>query len=714
MPKLTVHMIGNAHLDPVWLWNQPSGVDEALATCRTACDILDEYPEMVVTRGEAWVHQVVRQLSPATFERIKAHAATGRWAVVNGWWIQPDCNLPSAASFRKHAEISKAWFRKHLGVDVTVGYNVDSFGHTAALPALLRETGFDSYVFMRPGEHEKKLPAYLFEWQSPAGQSVTAFRITDPYTIHRVDQLQPAIEKTLGDANREIGHTMCFYGVGDHGGGPTREQVEWILEHRDFSGDVELKLSCPQAFFDAVRKSPVKLPAVRDELQYHAVGCYSVVHVAKQEMRRAETLCERAERLAENNPGDAPPDANKTIEAAWEKVLFNQFHDILAGSSIESAYEHARDDFGLAKSTARDVITHITRRHALKLPPCGHQRLVLANTGERDFSGLVHVEPWIHWTQKHLPLTLCERDGAPIITQETRPYAATPGMKGILVPVQISAASVKEIELRHEEPAKAPAGLKASSRSIYNGLLKATFGNSGPSSLACGGTELLAGPMRIAAFEDMSDTWSHDIPGFEGEQKGEFKGRARWNVIDSGALRAAAAADMTMGRSSLCWIVTADRDETILRMKIRLNWTGRHRIVKLVVPPAFKVEKRIDGIQESVLERRLNGWEYPVLDFVSVSGGSVGLAVVTRDAFSGDVQPDGTVRLTLLRCPPYAHHQPLKLAENHGFAYTDQGEHVYEISLVVMNGVNLDAVRDEIYRLSHPVVVTETTLGMRL
>ena len=112
---ITVHMIGNAHLDPVWLWRWPAGVGEALATCRTACDLLDDEPDVVFTRGDAWLYERVEALDPGLFARIKAHVAAGRWAVVGGWYVQPDCNLPLAASFRKHMEIGRRHAREKLG-----------------------------------------------------------------------------------------------------------------------------------------------------------------------------------------------------------------------------------------------------------------------------------------------------------------------------------------------------------------------------------------------------------------------------------------------------------------------------------------------------------------------------------------------------------------------------------------------------------------------
>ncbi len=149
---ITVHMIGNAHIDPVWLWRWPAGVVEVLSTCRAACDLVDRNPDFVFTRGEAWVYEQVERHDPGLFARIRRQVAGGRWKVVGGWYLQPDCNLPLDVSLHKQMEVGQRYFRERLGVGTDVGYNVDSFGHTAYLPSLLREHGFGSYVMMRPAD----------------------------------------------------------------------------------------------------------------------------------------------------------------------------------------------------------------------------------------------------------------------------------------------------------------------------------------------------------------------------------------------------------------------------------------------------------------------------------------------------------------------------------------------------------------------------------
>src|SRR5687768_8383005 len=112
----TVHLIFNAHLDPVWLWPWQAGLDEALATCRSACDRLENHPDLFFTRGEAWVYEQVEQLDPATYARIRKHVEAGRWEIVGGWWIQPDCNQPSGFAMKHQIELGKRYFQNRFGI----------------------------------------------------------------------------------------------------------------------------------------------------------------------------------------------------------------------------------------------------------------------------------------------------------------------------------------------------------------------------------------------------------------------------------------------------------------------------------------------------------------------------------------------------------------------------------------------------------------------
>jgi len=717
MNKLVVHMIGNAHLDPVWLWRLPAGIDEAIQTCRTACDLLDEYPDLYITRGEAWVHKTIQRIDPALFGRIRNHAASGRWAVVNGWWIQPDCNLPTAESFRMHGKMGTSYFRENLGVTVTVGYNVDSFGHNAMIPTFLREAGMDSYCFMRPGPHEKELPANLFTWQSSAGDSVTAFRISGAYTSWDVAAMRKVLDESIAAANLDLGHTMSFYGVGDHGGGPTRQQVEWILANRNYRDGVELRLSHPRAFFDAVAQSGVPLPLVTGELQYHAIGCYSVQHRFKQEMRRTEELATQARRTIEAWPDEAGPDAARRLGEAWDMILFNQFHDILAGSSIKTAYDDAFAQLGFARTIAEDIIVTATRRRNIAQPPKPGHCLTLFNLSDKRHAGYVEFEPWTGWHAER-NVTLVDESGAIVPSQTIVQEAAAGGISKVLIRADLPAMGRKVVEMR---PGGAAPEFTEPQAVIEKSGIDLKLSPDGPSQLTLldTGTSFLSGDgIRVVSFQDTSDTWSHGIDKYAGPVAGEFKGVEPWTVFEVGPLKLTMIKLLKFSDSSLVWRIIWRVGDPIIRMRLRLHWKGAFCVLKMLIPTMFNGEERVAGCPGGAVTRPLDGREYPFHDFAVLGGGpsaprGAALGVVTADAYGVDVSKDGLIRLTLLRSPVYAHHDPLTLPSPNYFPNTDQGIHEYEIALVPMNILSMETVLDEVNRQRRTIWISESTRGMK-
>ena len=163
------YMIGNAHLDPIWLWRWQEGCGEVLQTFRSALDRLNEYDDFVFTCSSAAYYKWVEDIDPDMFNEITARVKEGRWVPVNGWWVQPDCNMPSGESFARQALYSQLYYYEKFGRISHTGYNVDSFGHNANIPMVLRQGGMSAYVMMRPEPHEiPTCPARLYGKQATA------------------------------------------------------------------------------------------------------------------------------------------------------------------------------------------------------------------------------------------------------------------------------------------------------------------------------------------------------------------------------------------------------------------------------------------------------------------------------------------------------------------------------------------------------------------
>ncbi|MDZ7373978.1 MAG: alpha-mannosidase, partial [candidate division KSB1 bacterium] len=331
-----IHLIANAHIDPVWLWDWREGLREILATFAAACSLIEEHAEYRFTASSASFYRRVQELDPPLLERIRQHVAEKRWAVVGGWWVEPDVNIPCGEALIRQGVYGKRFFHTLLGCDVKVAFNPDTFGHPEGLPKILGALGQDTYVFMRPGEREKPLPP-LFRWRSADGSEVLAIRVLYGYgsdgqeLVRKLRRLWELLESL------DLPALACFYGTGDHGGGPGRESLR-ILEEVRRQGAIPLVHSDPIGYREAVRAAEGQLPVVQDELQHHARGCYSVNRRIKLRNRRAEhalLAMERWAALAWRVLGERYP--QEPLEAHWQELLFWQFHDVLAGTCIEAA-----------------------------------------------------------------------------------------------------------------------------------------------------------------------------------------------------------------------------------------------------------------------------------------------------------------------------------------------------------------------------------------
>src|SRR5579884_1451179 len=152
--RRVLHIIAYSHIDAAWLWPWRDGANLALTTFRSALDRMREHPAFCYSHSSAQHYRWVRQSDPTMFSEVQQRIREGRWEVVGGWPVEPDCNIPSTESFARQALYGAPYCRSELGVDVNIGFNPDSFGHAWGLPTILRSAGYRYYVFMRPNEKE--------------------------------------------------------------------------------------------------------------------------------------------------------------------------------------------------------------------------------------------------------------------------------------------------------------------------------------------------------------------------------------------------------------------------------------------------------------------------------------------------------------------------------------------------------------------------------
>jgi len=349
--RFTLWFDANAHIDAAWLWREGETVEVCRNTFTSVLDMMDARPDFTYTQSAAAYYDWMERLAPDVFKRIEARVKDGRWEVVGGMWVEPDCNLPDGQSWARHLLYAKRYFQKKLGANVTIGYNPDSFGYNWNMPQLYREAGIDALITQKIGWSERNVfPHRVFWWEAPDGSRVLACfpfnyvnTIENPYSL--ADQLRQ-FESNTGFTDMPV-----LFGVGDHGGGPTPEMLGRVAHLKTLDVYPSIRMGTLGAYLGWLKgRDLAGIPVWRDELylEYHR-GTYTTQSETKKSNREGEILLTNAEKIstiASLFGKEYPAD---DLEGAWKDILFNQFHDILPGSGIREVYIDAAERFARAR-----------------------------------------------------------------------------------------------------------------------------------------------------------------------------------------------------------------------------------------------------------------------------------------------------------------------------------------------------------------------------
>lgn len=338
MKRRTCFLVCNAHLDPVWLWPWEDGMVEAISTFRVAAEFCENHPDFVFNHNETLLYEWVERNDPELFARIRKLVKKGKWNPAGGSFLQPDLVAASGESLIRQYLLGKRYFAAKFGVEPRTAYNFDSFGHPVGLIQILAGCGFDSYVFCRPGTTQCALPIGIFRWRHPSGAEILARRSDDHYLT------QGHIRRQMRDGAfpqhyATEGDFLYLWGIGNHGGGPSREEYAQLRELCADYPEIDFVESTPEAFFRhaLATRDLRRFPVVERDLKPCYEGCYTSMLRVKQQHRSMENLMRLTETLAAmawwRRQRDYPAD---DLRVAWKDVLFSEFHDILPGSGVPS------------------------------------------------------------------------------------------------------------------------------------------------------------------------------------------------------------------------------------------------------------------------------------------------------------------------------------------------------------------------------------------
>lgn len=727
-----VHLICQAHIDPIWIWDWEEGFTEALATFEVAADLLDAYPEFVFNHNESVLYAWTKELKPELFARIKRHVKDGRWVISGGWFLQPDCNLPSGESFARQILLGCKFFRDELGAVPKVAYNLDSFGHHGNMPQFLKLAGYETYVHFRPMPWEKPLEDHIYRWRGVDGTEIAALR--PPciwYCTHPGDTLLAKIENMRKLALERKRHVTAFWGAGNHGGGATRAELEAVRTVLEQSPEAAHS-SLEQFARDHVLPHLADKPVTQGELQKCFTGCYTSIMGIKQANRRGEGLALAAERYAalawwlldESYPAE-------TLESVWQDVLFNQFHDIIAGSVYREGARSSAEMMGRASTNAREVMlraqTALTRSTENKKPLT--IRLLNPHPEARRVPAMVHAQLATHpyfVRGKHIAVFDAENR---LVTRQLLAYRRNTAewRSTILFEADLPAMGIAEYrievqgpEFTKEQLEKLPeshtelqdASCPVADHSPWHKVKKKAIHVVAQSYSASvcrktgrlislvnkeSGAEMLGSPSgRLLVREDNNDAWGGtqlaygtEVGAFElpskkdladiAGQYGAQEPAPAVRVVASGPLLTVVEVVLAYRRSTARLRYLFHRNFPNVDIELLLQWNERRRALQYEFATAVDGPQYAVEIPHAAIVRPRGNGEEPAGRWSMLFNEELAFALV-NDGPGGLEVTKNVLRQTLVRTPSFVGGNQVP---NPGFIqeHMDLGEHLYQFKL---------------------------------
>lgn len=705
--KDQLHLICNAHIDPYWQWEWEEGVAAAISTFRTAADCCDLSKTFIFCHNEAILYQWIEKFDPALFRRIRKLVAAGRWHIMGGWFLQPDCNMPCGESFVRQMLVGKRWFMEKFGVEPRTAINFDSFGHTRGLVQLLRKGGYDSYIAMRMGENPKPPPE--FTWVGYDGSEITVKRGEGWYSTplgKAAEQVREFKEKTM--EGRPV--TMRLWGVGNHGGGPSRKDVMDLDALIEASSDCEIRHSTPEEFFAALRASGMKLPRVERDLNAWAIGCYTSQVRIKQKHRLLENELFAAEKMLANAAMQGrlayPSD---DLRSVMRDLATAQFHDILPGSSVQNVEEAGLRllDHGLETLSRDKALAFFALADGQPAAAEGEIPIMIYNPHPWPVAGVWECEFMLadsNW-QDQFTIATAFQDGRKLPSQIEKENSnlALDWRKRVVFSAELAPSSMNRFDCRLEVLPRRPAPQvrPENGRICFdNGRMRFEIDTATglPASYSVDGTEFLRpDAFRLLVMKDNEDPWGMLVSQYrDGDgafslllpaEGSRFSGLRPENVVESvrviedGSVRMVVEAVFGFGNSFAVQTYRLPKSGTEFEVQVRVFWNEKNRMLKWSVPTRLSGSRCLGQVACGHESLPVTGAEIVAQQWLMVVDDKRKLAVsVANDGIYGSDCKDGELRMSLVRSPAYCGHpigdKPI-VPQDRFVPRIDQGERVY-------------------------------------
>lgn len=352
--KYKIICTAHAHIDMNWKWNYAETVALTLDTFRTMLNLMKEYPDFTFSQSQASVYRIVEEYDPEMLDEIRKRVKEGRWEVTASTWVETDKNMPSGESLARHILYTKKYLSDLMGMkpeSLKIDFEPDTFGHSRNIPEILNGGGVKFFYHCRPYAGDN-----IYRWIAPSGKCVISYRDHYCYNYRIASDMVMGAPEFCNKYG--IDTSLRLYGVGDHGGGPTRRDIEKLIDMASWPVFPVIRFGTYIEFFNILRKNEKNFPVAEGETNFIFTGCYTTQTRIKMANRISEAKLNEAECFG--TLASILTDYRyryDVIRDAWKKTLFNQFHDILPGSGVVDTREYAMGQFQqvLAKTNTETV-----------------------------------------------------------------------------------------------------------------------------------------------------------------------------------------------------------------------------------------------------------------------------------------------------------------------------------------------------------------------
>ncbi len=657
--------IGNAHIDLSWLWTYEETKRKVARTFAQQVRLMELYPDYKFIQSQPQSYLICKELYPELYEKVKQKIREGQWIADGSMWVEPDTNMSSGESLIRQIVHGKRFYKEEFGIDTKLLWLPDTFGYSAALPQILKNSGVEylttQKIFWNYNDADP-FPYHYFTWQGMDGTEITSFlhmdynARTDAATIF--GRWKDRVQK------RGFNKFLLPFGYGDGGGGPTRDHIEYALREKNLEGLPKVRMESPDAFFRACEKDGKPTNKYVGELYYQCHrGTYTSQAKVKLGNRKGELALREAE-LWSVAAQDQLAYPLETLDGCWKNVLLNQFHDILPGSSIARVYEEAAERYADVFAKTDSIIHSATDA-------------LTSGTGTTYFNSL-------SWDRKELVRTA---DGYGFVTVPSMGWTSQVDTAVPTVPVQAEVGEDSVI--------------------LSNGQLTVEI-NARGEIIRCtdrGGHARISAPANVLKmYKDVPrrcDAW--DIDSMYDRSPVELDGDSQIELTEATPWKAVVRVTRKISNSDWVQEISLTADEACVVCRTHVNWNEKHRLLKVAFPTGIHTDDGINEMQFGYVKRPThrsrpydaNRFEVCNHRYTALCEEGRGAAVL-NDCKYGVSMLDDEIALTLLRAPtaPDLH--------------CDRGEHDFTYAYYVWDGPMLyaDVVRKG-YELNVPVLAVD-------